>query len=219
MKKHLTRIFSRGILAAVLLGTSTVEGALPLLEIVKTGTTATNADSIALGTLEYKIDLKLDTGGDPISGLQLYLLSSDPSVVFGLTPVVALNNPFTNADILIAPSPGDILNQAEGTSVLFKLGAGDYPAFSSQAILTYTLDTSSLAPGDYLLTPVGEELTFTSMVRDTFELPGEFTLTVRAVPEPSTFIWGLSVVSMLAAIRRRGRARRADETARRDAIA
>jgi hypothetical protein len=192
--------------AVAIVLTSPLARAAPTLALVKTGTAATASDSIVMGTLEYTLDVKLDTGGDPVSGLQFYLTNSDPSLRFGLSPIAALDNPFTQADIFGAPGSGGKVNQTEGTTVLFKSGAGDYPAFSSRAIVSFTFDVSHLSAGDYLLTPVGEELTFTNTTRTTFAAPGGFVLNVQPVPEPSTLTWTLvlTAASGLARIRRPG---------------
>ncbi|MGB8169543.1 MAG: hypothetical protein WCF18_18730 [Chthoniobacteraceae bacterium] len=175
----------------------------PTLNLVKAGTSAAVADSIQLGTATYALDLKLDTGGDPVSGLQFYLTSNDPTVHFGLTPVVALNQPFIDADILIAPNSGSLVNQSQGTSVLFKADPGDYPAFASRAILSFTFDTSTLPAGDYLFTPVGQELTFTGTTRTAFAAPGLFSLKVQAIPEPSTMFWGVLIFGTTGFLRGR----------------
>jgi hypothetical protein len=192
------------LMTTMLAGVPLAEAA-PYLGLVKSGTASQNADSINLGTFSYSLDLRLDTDGHAVSGLQYYFLTSPAdALTFGPTPLTALNNPFTSSDVFLSPATGDTVNQAEGTTVWFKSGAGDYGAFGEQAIARYELDTALLGLGSYVFTPVGEELSNGSETVTDFGLPGTFTLVV--VPEPGTF--GLVGLGGLALLAGRWRSRR-----------
>lgn len=178
--KSLQQLWMAALLAGVPLA-----GAAPYLGLVRSGTASQSSGSIDLGTPFYSLDLRLDTDGHAVSGLQYYFITSPAdALTFGATPLTALNDPFTGSDLFLGPLTGDTVNQAEGTTVWFKSGAGDYAAFAERAIATYEFDTAGLGLGSYVFTPVGEELSNGSETITGFAAAGTFTLTV--VPEPGT---------------------------------
>ena len=158
----------------------------PKLLLVKAMTLATVSHTIAAGTPTYSLDLRLDTGGQPISGLQFYVIATPASLLsFGPTPLTTLGDPFTANDVFSAPAPGAAVNQNGSTTVLFKASAGDYPAFANNAIVRFTFNTSQLDLGTYVFTPIGQELTNANGTVTRFAPPQTFSLTV-VVPEPAS---------------------------------
>ena len=159
----------------------------PKLLLVKAVTLATVSHTIAAGTPTYSLDLRLDTGGQPISGLQFYVLATPANLLsFGATPLTTLGDPFTANDVFSAPAPGAAVNQNGSTTVLFKLSPGGYPAFANNAIVRFTLNTSLLGAGTYVFTPVGQELTNANGTVTQFAPPQTFSLNV--VPEPASVV-------------------------------
>jgi hypothetical protein len=158
----------------------------PWLGLVKSGTTSTTSDSIVVGTASYSLDLRVNTDGNPVSGLQYYITAFGGTVNYGGTPLTALNNPFVSGDIFSSPAAGAVVQQSTGTTVWFKSSAGDYPAFGPNSIGTYQFNSGLLAEGTYVFTPVGEELSNESETITTFASPGTFSLNVLPIPEPGT---------------------------------
>jgi len=179
--------------------------AAPRLALVKSGTPAQDSESIPLGTLTYSLDLRGNTDGNPIGGWQYYFTTTPAdALTFGATPITVLNNPFTASDLQAAPTAGATVKQVGGTTAWFTFGP-DYSAFADNALATYQFNTSTLALGTYVFTPVGEELVNSSATITTFASPGTFTLQVVNVPEPgSATLMGLGGLALLA--RRRPRA-------------
>ena len=187
--RFLTRLVN--CLAVFAIAISISKGAAvvdPKLLLVKAITLSTVSDTIAVGTPTYSLDLRLDTGGQPISGLQFYLIATPASLLsFGATPLTTLGDPFTANDVFSAPVAGAAANQNGATTVLFKASAGDYPAFANNAIVRFTFNTSQLAPGTYVFTPVGQELTNATSTVTRFASPQTFSLTV-GIPEPASVV-------------------------------
>ncbi|MGB8169545.1 MAG: hypothetical protein WCF18_18740 [Chthoniobacteraceae bacterium] len=157
------------------------------------------------GTVSYSLDLRVDCGGRPISGLQYYFATSPASgLTFGAPAVTSLNNPFVSSDIFLGPSSGASVNQAGATTIWFKGSAGDYPTFAGNSIGRYLFNTALLSPGVYVISPFGEEFTYSNTTVTTFGLAGAFTLTVITVPEPGSL--ALGIVGALVILARRGRA-------------
>jgi hypothetical protein len=157
--------------------------AAPRLSLVRSGTTL--SAFVTSATASVLLDLRANTDGNAISGLQGYLVTSPAqAATYGATPVTATNSPFTASDVFQAPATGAVVRQSGGTTVLFKSSAGDYPAFADNAILTFQINTSLLTAGTYTFTPVGEELTNATTTITSFATPGSFTLTI--IPEPAT---------------------------------
>ncbi|HSH92668.1 MAG TPA: PEP-CTERM sorting domain-containing protein [Roseimicrobium sp.] len=167
-------------------------GAAPMLWLVKHGTDDVVAESIQAGTSAYFLDLKLDTGGVPISGLQLYVVTNPENAIhYGSTQVTALGSPFTEGDVAAAPISGTPLQQSGAAGIaLFKGSAGDYPAVDAASILQLELDTASLAAGEYLVTPLPDELSNANEFFGSadFAESGSFRLTVTAAPEPASLV-------------------------------
>lgn len=197
----------RWVIAAALVAGVMVTQAAPWLGLVKTGTTSQNSDTVFLGTLTFTLDLRANTDGNPVAGLQNYIITSpSDAVTYGTTPLTALNNPFVAADITgfgQAPTAGATVNSDMAANTLwYKSSSPDYSAFSDQSIGTYEFNISSLAMGTYVFTPVGFALTYgTGEEINVFATPGSFTLTV--VPEPGT--WTLLACGSLMAVWRNRR--------------
>lgn len=155
--------------------------AQPALSLVKSATSSAARDSIVVGSATYLLDLRADTGGNPVSGLQYYINTTPVGVaVYGGTPMTVSGSPFQASDIASSPSAGAIVGPDAGSTILFKDGEGDYLAFADNAIGTYQINTLNLAPGIYVFTPVGEELTYAAGAAYAFAAPGAFTLTILA---------------------------------------
>ncbi len=207
------RVCGLAIVAAglALLGAVPPTLASPILSLVKSGTTSAT-DTEALGTASEKVDVRLDTSGNAISGLQFYLVSAPAgagtyqNVSPTSSTVLALNAPFTQADVNASPTVGATpQNAANAKTVLFKSSAGDYAAFSTTSIVTLQLNISSLAAGSYVFTPVSQGLTNASggVAAGGFGTPGAFTLNIT--PEPGTFLLVLpGALAMLGRRQRRG---------------
>ena len=134
----------------------------PKLLLVKAMTLATVSHTIAAGTPTYSLDLRLDTGGQPISGLQFYIIATPASLLsFGPTPLTPLGDPFTANDV--------------------------FSAFANNAIVRFTFNTSQLGLGTYVFIPVGQELTNATSTVTQFAPSQTFSLTV-VVPEPGSVV-------------------------------
>jgi len=197
--------FALAGLAAVI-ATCASANAAPVLSLVQSGTSNVASTSITQGTSALQLDVRLDTGGLDVSGLQFYV-DSDPAgtLVYGGTPVTALNAPFTTNDLVPTLSAGDTV-QANGTSpiLLFKSNGADYPAFGVSSILQLSFDTHLLMPGNYVITPLGDEFTNATVVLESadFAQAQPFTLTVTAAPEPGA-VCALSLAGIGLLKRRR----------------
>lgn len=161
----------------------------PKFALVKAVTLATISDEIAPGTPSYSLDLRLDTAGLAVTGLQFYFLvtpvvTPGSLLTFDTAPLTALNSPFTANDIFSGPASGAPVNQGGSTTVLFKATAGDYAPFGESSIARFTFNTSLLPAGTYVFTPIGQEFTNANTTVTNFDPPGSFTLTV---PEPTSF--------------------------------
>jgi len=181
----------------------------PTLSLVETGTNSTTSGTIAEGTDALQLDLRLDTDGLPVSGLEFAVESSPAgTLVYGNTPVTALGAPFTSDDLFPTLSAGDTV-QADGTApiVLFKNDGDDYSAFHA-SILQLNFDTHLLAPGQYVITPLPNEFTNAAQVLESgdFAQSQPFTLTVTAAPEPGA-LGALCVGAMGLLKRQRSRAK------------
>jgi uncharacterized protein (TIGR03382 family) len=189
----------------------------PRLSLSRMGDPLAAADAIPQGTLSYSFDLLLDSGGRTISGLQLYLEQTSPPqqsepftiLKYGSTPVTGLGTtttPFQAADLFSIPAAGAALvgsmtTLSTSNDTVFLKGNGDYAAVSDARVARYQLDTASLAPGAYTITPIGEELSFTGGITVDFATPGTFVLTV--LPEPGTAaLAGMAAAAMLFRRRR-----------------
>ncbi len=194
------------VAAAVMAGVISTQAA-PWLGLVKTGTTSQNSDTVFLGTLTFSLDVRANTDGNPVGGLQYYIVTSPAdAVTYGTTPLTTLNNPFVAADLTglgQPPTAGATVNSdSAANTIWFKSSSPDYSAFSDQSIGTYQFNISSLGMGTYVFTPVGVLLTYGSGEEiNTFATPGSFTLTV--VPEPGT--WTLLACGSLMAVWRNRR--------------
>ncbi len=200
----------------VLCASTTVATAAPYLGLVKTGTTTQTNDSFVVGTvLTYNLDVRFDSGGNPVSSL-IYSFYTSPTnaVTFGSTPFTTLNSPFLLGDAVAIPVAGATLAYVSGETDWFKQSAGDYAAFTNN-IATYQINTSTLAAGEYLFSfnHTGTEDEYVgwstgSVNTSGFAASGTFVLEIIGVPEPGT--WALMVVGGLVAgwkIRRRRNAR------------
>lgn len=88
------------------------------------------------------------------------------------------------------------------TTVFFKAGTGDYSPFAATSIARFVFNTSLLAPGVYVFTPVGQEFTNSNTSASQVAAPGSFTLTVRPVPEPASVVLLVFGGSLLTGRRR-----------------
>jgi hypothetical protein len=155
--------------------------AQPTLSLVKSATTSAAADSVVVGSAGYFLDLRVNTGGNAVSGLQFHIETTPvETVIYGATPLSVLSNPFQALDVVTAPSTGAIVRQSGGTTVFFKGSGGDYPAFADNAIATYRLNTQSLLPGTYVFRAIGGELTNANTTLTSFGATGAFSLTILA---------------------------------------
>lgn len=159
----------------------------PKFALVKAVSLATISDEITPGTSKYSLDLRLDTAGLAIGGLQFYflvtpILTPGSLLTFDTAPLTALNSPFTANDIFSGLASGAPVNQGGSTTVLFKATAGDYAPFAESSIVRFTFNTRLLLAGTYVFTPIGRKLTNATSTVTTFASPGSFTL---FVPEPS----------------------------------
>lgn len=180
----------------------------PMLSLSKVGAATTFADSILAGTATYTLDLRVNTGGVPVSGLQYYLSTSPANALtFAATPLLALSAPFTPADLSSGPTSGATVNQTGAVTIWFKGGAGDYPAIGGNAIGRYSFNTSALSPGTYTITPFGQELTNMSGTITFFGIPQSFSLTIVPVPEPHSLVLLLLGGTALSARRSRASSR------------
>ena len=193
----------RWVIAAVLLAGVMVTQAAPWLGLVKTGTTSQTSETIFLGTLTFSLDLRANTDGNPVGGLQYYITTSPANALtYGTTPLTTLNNPFVAADLTglgQAPTAGATVNSdSAANTIWFKASSPDYSAFGAQSIGTYEFDVSSLGIGTYVFTPVGVLLTYGGGEEiNTFATPGSFALSV--VPEPGTgTLLALGLCSLMA---------------------
>ena len=176
------------VIAAAMMAGALAAQAAPWLGLVKTGTTSQSSDSISLGSLTFSMDLRANTDGNPVGGLQYYITTSPANVVtYGTTPLTALDNPFVTDDIMEQPSSGTTVNSAAAADTIwYKNDPPDYSAFADQSIGTYQFNVSTLGIGSYVFTPVGVLLTYgVGEEINTFATPDSFTLTV--VPEPGTW--------------------------------
>jgi hypothetical protein len=160
--------------------------------------------AIAPGTSNISLDLRLNSGGQTVEGVQ-YGISTSPSggITYGPTPITVLDNPFRQSDLVAAPASGaTVANNASGTTVFAKSTAGaPYAPVTNQAIARYQFNTASLAPGNYVFTPVGQE--FFSSVNSSpqgFDAPKSFTLTV--VPEPGAALLAILCGGFVVGMRR-----------------
>lgn len=207
---------ARWITAAAVLAIAMTAQAAPWLGLVKTGTTTENSDTITLGTSSYNLDVRFDSGGNPVGTLQYYFYTSPTdAVTFGTTPLTALNSPFTTGDAAYQPSAGATLNSTGGWTIWSP--SGDDAAFVSN-IATYQINTSPLAAGTYVFsfghTPGTDDeyLGWSgsgggNLYVNDFAAPGSFTLNVTAVPEPGTWTL-LACGGLMAAWRNRRRSAR-----------
>ena len=162
---------------ALVLSVAAIAG--PTLSLVKSGTAAAPADTIVERTITYSLDLRVNTDGNAVSGFQYYLRTTPANALsYAATPLTALSNPFQPSEVVLSPAAGTVVRQSGGTSAFFKSTAGDYPAFSDNAIATYQFNTATLAPGTYIFTAVGEELSNANTTVTVFNPAVSFTLTV-----------------------------------------
>jgi hypothetical protein len=193
---------ARIVLSVAVLSAAAGTFADPRLSLVKAGTVAQFSDAIVIGTASYSLDLLVDTDGHDVSGLQYYFITAPAdTLTFDATPLIALDDPFSSADLFFSPSAGGTVNQAQGTTVWFKSSAGDYGPLVDNAVARYAFNTAPLSYGTYVFHPIGEELSNGSEVLASFAAPGTFALSV--VPEPGSC--GLVAMgALLLSSRRRG---------------
>jgi hypothetical protein len=164
----------------------------PQLKLVKSGTSAVTIDWVILGTTTYSLDLRANSGGYTVGGLQYYITTSPANVVtYGATPLTPLDNPFVVADLTgfgQAPAVGATVNSdAAANTTWYKASSPDYTAFSERSVGTYQFNVGSLGIGAYLFTPIGVLLTYGAGEEvTTFASPGTFSLQV--MPEPGTWV-------------------------------
>lgn len=184
------------IAVAVLAGAMGAQAA-PWLGLVKTGTTSQTSDTISLGTLTFSMDIRANTDGYKVQGLEYYIYTTPGDVVtYGTTPVTALNTPFVAADLTgfgHAPTAGAHVIPSSYT--LWWNASGDYNAFGEQSIGTYQFNVSLLGAGTYVFTPdfsdygaPGGQLSNSNGDNPTFGTPGSFALTVVPEPGPWTLL-------------------------------
>ena len=173
-----------------LAGTMSAQAA-PWLGLVGTNTTTQTSASIASGTLTFSLDLRMNSSGYDVGALQYYITTTPANaMIYGATPLTAKSNPFVTADLTNgyghAPTAAATVNSgSNGITKWFKTDFPDYPAFPEQTIATYQFDTSALGAGTYVLTPIGQLLSYGAGEEvSTFATPGSFTLNITAVPEP-----------------------------------
>ena len=187
---------------------TTLSHAQGSLALVKSGSAATS-DEIVQGTADYNLDVVFNTGGNNVSGIQFWIETSPPGAVTysSLTPVLVLSNPFVDADLGLTPTGGAIVSQNTKTS-FFKQNppSSAYPAFSANAIARIRVNTGILGAGQFVFTPVGEEITTETQSITTFAPPRPFTLNIVAVPEPSTAVLGMLGTALLLLSRLRRKA-------------
>ena len=200
------------ILTIMALAGAMTAQAVPSLDLVKTGTTTQNSDTITLGTSSYNLDVRFDSGGHPVSTLQ-YWFYTDPAnaVTFGTTPVTVLRNPLVDADLSDPwPAAGDTLKKDKSWSYWIH-SSGQYTSFVGN-IATYQINTSLLTAGAYVFsfghTPGSDDeylgWSGGDLYVNDFAPPGSFTLAIASMPEPST--WTLMACGgFLAAGRNRRR--------------
>ena len=180
------------IAAAMLAGVMAAQAA-PWLGLVKTGTSSQTNDTIALGTLTYGMDLRVNTDGHAVYALQ-YSIGILPAgvVTYGATPLTASSNPFVPADLTngnaTVPAPGSAVNHSNWT-VWWANSGNDYAAFGEQTIGTNQFNVASLSIGTYVFSLANQELLNNTPGEDItdFATPGAFVLNVTAVPEPGTW--------------------------------
>jgi hypothetical protein len=196
------------LVAVAVLSNVVLVQAAPRLALVKSGTASQVFEEIVPGTPTYTLDLRANTDGFDVGGLQYYIVTSPGNAVtYGTTPLTALNNPLVEADLTgfgQKPTAGATVNSAlAGTTIWF--ADSDYAAFPEQSIGTYQFNISSLDPGTYVFTPDGAELSNSNGDNPAFATPGAFTL---FIPEPGT---GLLLVAggLMFSLRRRGQRRAA----------
>ena len=198
-------------MAVMLCAGATVTSAAPWLGLVKTGTTTQTNDTIFVGTSIFDVDVRFDSGGNPVSTLQYWFYTSPSNTVsFGSTPIMTLSNPFVSTDIQYSPNAGSTITNFSWTE-WFKQGTGDYGAFTNN-IATYEINTSSLTAGVYVISfgarpgTDDEDVAWSTgeIQSNGFAPAGSFVLDIINVPEPAT--WTLMVAGGMVAgwkIRRR----------------
>lgn len=178
---HCSRLPLGGAAFAVVMSAAVGICAQATLSLVKSVTPSAAEDSIVVGSASYLLDLRINTAGNAVSGLQYYIETAPAAAtIYGAAPLTVLSNPFLPSDVAVAPAAGAIVSQSGGTTVLFKASGEDYPAFANNAIATYQLNTRNLPPGTYVFTAVGEELSNANTTVTTFGASGSFTLTILA---------------------------------------
>jgi hypothetical protein len=200
MIPRIIKKFLRLWMAASLCAGLTAASAAPWLGLVKTGTTTQTNDTITLGTSIYNMDVRFDSGNNPVNTLQ-YTFYTTPtnSVTFGTNTITTLNSPFTSSDIWASPAAGSYLNNnSTNATIFFKSGSGDYAATTNN-VATYQINTSTLGAGLYVFAFATNNTDSEYMgwsggdlYTSDFAAPGTFVLDVVSVPEPAT--WTLMVV-------------------------
>lgn len=197
------------VVMTVAAGTSRA-AALPTLSLTTAGGSATSA-SIVRGTTSVTLGLRFDSADAPVGSLLYHIVTSPAGVARYASsgPVTALGTPFTTADLTagLAPVPGaTVTGGMAGSTQWFKSTPGDHAAFSGE-IAWYTFDTSAMPADTYVFTVIGDEFANDATAADpvtTFGNPGTFTLTISAVPEPSTALT-IATLAVLAAAKRTSR--------------
>lgn len=167
--------------AVLSLGTLVAQAA-PTLSLTAVGS-AQASGSIVEGTGSYTLRLWANTDGQAVSGLQYHLELDGGAATYAAAPT-ALGTPFTTNDLMAGPVAGDSVS-LNSTTAWFKMSNPDYAAFSGP-VASYSINTGSLAPGQYTFRAVGEEFTNAASDITTFGSAGSYILNVTAVPEPTS---------------------------------
>jgi PEP-CTERM motif len=183
-----------GLVGTMMLAGTMTSNAAPWLGLVKTGTTTQTNDTITLGTSIYDVNVRFDSGNNPVSTLQYWLYTTPANAISTTNPpIIALNSPFAQTDIARVFTNAT-LNSSTGWTIWS--ASGDYAATTNN-IATYQLNTSTLGVGEYVLTfghTPGSDDEYMGwsggdLYVNDFATPGEFVLDIVSVPEPAT--WAL----------------------------
>ena len=101
-----------------------VASAAPFLKLVTAGGNATSA-SIAQSTSALSLEVALDTGGFPVSGIQFQVTTTASGAIYGATPITAMASPFVAGDLGLQPAASAALDASPEIS-FFKAAGADY---------------------------------------------------------------------------------------------
>ena len=204
----------RAAIVAWSLSIASVAHAAPVLWLTSQGGSS-SAGSVVAGNM-IQLDLHFDSGDLPVGGLAYSFSATAPSagVTYPASSVSALSAAFVSADVSVPVVNSTLDDPAKGiTSWLLDNEA----AIPASAIARHAFNvSSSLLPGDYLFTPLAQELVYGSgtesdpiVTVEQFGAPGTYTLTVLPVPEPAML--GILALGVLAGTRRRTRSGRQEK--------